>query len=97
MNRKKIENLLTSIEDKTIKKSIVDEVLNLYGNAIEQKETKIATLENDVKVKTSLINELNTKVKEANEIDIETIKKEQYDLGKAGGSKQIEVFKKIML
>lgn len=94
MNRKKIENLLTSIEDETIKKSIVDGVLNLYGDAIEQKETKIATLENDVKVKTSLIDELNTKVKEANEVDIEAIKKEQYDLGKVDGSKEVEIFKK---
>lgn len=94
MNRKKVENLLTSVEDDTVKKSIVDGVLNLYGEAIEAKDTKIATLENDIKVKTSLIEDLNGKVKKANEIDIEAIKQEQYDLGKADGSKEIETFKK---
>lgn len=94
MNRKKVENLLTSVENETVKKSIVDGFLNLYGDAIEQKDTKIATLENDVKVKTSLIDELNTKLKKANEVDIEALKKEQYDLGKADGSKEVETFKK---
>ncbi len=93
MNRKKVESLLTSVEDETIKKNIVDSVLNLYGEAIEAKDTKIATLENDIKVKESLIDDLNTKVKKADKVDIEAIKKEQYDLGKADGSKEIETFK----
>lgn len=93
MNRKKVESLLTSVEDETIKKNIVDGVLNLYGEAIEVKDTKIATLENDIKVKESLIGDLNTKIKEADKVDIEAIKKEQYDLGKADGSKEIETFK----
>lgn len=93
MNRKKVESLLTSVEDETVKKSIVDGVLNLYGEAIEVKDTKIATLENDIKVKESLIGDLNTKIKEADKVDIEAIKREQYDLGKADGSKEIEAFK----
>lgn len=93
MNRKKVENLLTSVEDEIIKKGIVDGVLNLYGEAIETKDTKIVTLENDIKVKESLIDDLNTKIKEADKVDIEAIKKEQYDLGKADGSKEVETFK----
>lgn len=93
MNRKKVENLLTSVEDETVRKGIVDSILNLYGEAVETKDTKIATLENDIKVKESLIDELNTKVKEADKVDIEAIKKEQYDLGKADGSKEVETFK----
>lgn len=93
MNRKKVESLLTSVEDETVRKSIVDGVMDLYGDAVEAKDTKIATLENDIKVKESLIDDLNTKVKEADKVDIEAIKKEQYDLGKADGSKEVETFK----
>lgn len=93
MNRKKVENLLTSIEDESVKKSIVDGILNLYGESIESKDIKISTLENEIKVKESLISDLNVKVKEAEKVDIEAIKKEQYDLGKADGTKEIETFK----
>ena len=93
MNRRKVENLLTSVEDEAVKKSIVDGVMDLYGDSVEAKDTKIATLENDIKVKESLIDDLNTKIKEADKVDIEAIKKEQYDLGKADGSKEVETFK----
>ncbi|MCI8346620.1 MAG: hypothetical protein HFJ12_01555 [Bacilli bacterium] len=93
MNRKKVESLLTSVEDESVKKGIVDGFLDLHGDIVAKKDTEIATLKNDITVKQSLIEDLNTKIKEADKVDIEAIKKEQYDLGKADGSKEVETFK----
>lgn len=94
MNRKFIEDLLTSIEDEGTKKDIVDKIINKYGEAVEKSKTEIATLKNDLKVKDGVIEDLNNKVKEANNIDVEAIKKEQFELGKEEGSKEVETFKK---
>ena len=94
MNRKFIEDLLTSIEDEGTKKDIVDKIINKYGEAVEKSKTEIATLKNDLKVKDGVIDDLNNKVKEASDIDVEAIKKEQFELGKQEGSKEVETFKK---
>lgn len=95
MNRKFLEELFTGvIEDDTKRKEIVDTLMTKNGEQIESHKTELATLKNDLKVKDGVINNLNDKVKELEEVDVEAIKQEQFDLGKAEGSKEVETFKK---
>ena len=92
MNRKFLENLFSSIEDEDTKKNYVNAIMQEHGKDIEKKNTEIGTLKNDITVKEVVINNLNTKVSDFEKQDIEAIKKEQYDLGKADGSKEVETF-----
>lgn len=94
MNRKFIEDLLTSIEDETVKKDIIDKIMDKHGEVQEKHKKEIGVLKNDLKVKEGVIDDLNEKIKQNADIDIEAIKKEEFDKGKAEGSKEIETFKK---
>jgi hypothetical protein len=94
MNRKFLEEQLTSIEDEATRKDIKDKIMSKNGESIESHKTEIATLKNDLKVKDDVIENLNTKIKGLENTDIEAIKKEQFDLGKQEGSKDVETFKK---
>lgn len=94
MNRKFLENELSSIEDESLRKSIIDNIMNKNGEDIEKHKVEVATLKNEIKTKDGVINNLNEKIKESENIDIEAIKKEEFDKGKAEGSKEIETFKK---
>ena len=77
-----------------IKSNIIQSILDENGNDINNEKAKTEGVKNDLKVKNTLIDELNTKIKEAEAVDIEALKKEQFDLGKAEGSKEVEDFKK---
>ena len=94
MNRKNLDEKLSVIEDESVRKGIIDWIMDENGKTIENHKTEVATLKNDIKVKDGVINNLNEKIKENSEIDIEAIKKEQYDLGKTDGAKEVETFKK---
>lgn len=94
MNRKFLENELSSIEDESLRKSIIDNIMNKNGEDIEKHKVEVATLKNEIKTKDGVIDNLNEKIKESENIDIEAIKKEEFDKGKAEGSKEIETFKK---
>lgn len=94
MNRKYLDELLNVIEDEAKRKEIVDALMDKNGDLLENHKTEMATLKNDLKVKDGVISNLNNKIKELGEVDVEAIKKEQFDLGKAEGSKEVETFKK---
>ena len=95
MKRSFLENLFKDLEaEDSVKKNIIDSIMTENGNDINAEKTKTITAENDLKVKEGVIEELNTKIKEASSVDIEALKKEQFDLGKAEGSKEVEEFKK---
>ena len=94
MNRKFLEELLNVIEDDTKRKEIVDTLMAKNGELIESHKTEVATLKNDLKVKDGVVDNLNNKIKELEEVDVEAIKQEQFNLGKAEGSKEVETFKK---
>ena len=95
MKRSFLENLFKDLEaEDSIKKNIIDSIMTENGNDINAEKTKTLTAQNDLKVKEGVIEELNTKIKEASSVDIEALKKEQFDLGKAEGSKEVEEFKK---
>ena len=90
MKRSFLENLFKDLEmEDSTKSSIIQSILD--ENA---EKTKLESAKNDLKVKEGVIEELNTKIKEAGSVDIEALKKEQFDLGKAEGSKEVEEFKK---
>lgn len=95
MKRSFLEGLFKDLEvEDSVKKTIIDNIMDENGNDVNAEKAKTETAENEVKVKEGVIESLNTKIKELGDIDIEQIKKEQFDLGKAEGSKEVEDFKK---
>lgn len=95
MKRSFLEDLLKDVElEDAVRKEIVDSIMSENGKDLNNEKIKLETAKNDLKVKESLIDELNQKIKTADEIDIEKIKSEQFELGKAEGSKEFDDFKK---
>lgn len=78
-------------------KGLTDEqvsyVMAEYGKDMTASKTRIATLEDDLKVQKGVIEEKNNKLKEFEKIDVEALKKAEYEKGKAEGSAEIEKFK----
>ena len=94
MNRKFLENELSSVEDETLRKEIIDNIMKKNGEDIEKHKVEVATLKNEIKTKQGVIDNLNDKIKENENVDIEAIKKEEFEKGKAEGSQEVETFKK---
>lgn len=95
MKRSFLENQFKDLElDENTKKRIIDTILDENMNDIGVEKTKTETVKNDLKVKEGLIEELNAKIKEASSVDIEKIKQDSFNEGKAEGSKEFEDFKK---
>lgn len=94
MNRKFLENELSSIEDESLRKKIIDNIMDKNGEDIEKHKVEVATLKNEIKTKQGVIDNLNEKVKENENLDIESIKKEEFEKGKTEGNKEVETFKK---
>ena len=95
MKRSFLEGLFKDLEvEDSVKKTIIDNIMDENGNDVNAEKAKTETARNEVKVKEGVIESLNTKIKELGDIDVEQIKKEQFDLGKAEGSKEVEDFKK---
>lgn len=94
MNRKFLENELSSVEDETLRKKIIDNIMDKNGEDIEKHKVEVATLKNEIKTKQGVIDNLNDKIKENENIDIEAIKKEEFEKGKAEGNQEVETFKK---
>lgn len=95
MKRSFLENLFKDLEvEDSTKSSIIQSILDENGNDINNEKAKTEGVKNNLKVKNALIDELNTKIKKAESVDIEALKKEQFDLEKAEGAKEVEDFKK---
>lgn len=94
MNRKFLENELSFIEDETLRKQAIDNIMKKNGEDIEKHKVEVATLKNEINTKQGVIDNLNEKIKENDNLDIEAIKKEEFDKGKAEGSQEVETFKK---
>lgn len=93
MNRKFLDGLLSFVEDENTKKDVINKIMDENGKQIESHKTEVETLKNDLKVKENLVDELNNKIKEKDSVDIEAIKQEEFEKGKAEGSKEVETFK----
>lgn len=87
MKRKFLEDL--GLEDEVVNKIMADN-----GKDLTELKAKVDDLNEQINVKETTIKQKNDKIAELEKVDIEAIKKEQFDLGKAEGSKEIENFKK---
>lgn len=95
MKRSFLENLFKDLElEDSVKKNIIDSIMTENGNDVNAEKTKTESLKNDLKVKEGVIEDLNAKIKEADSVDIEEIKKQAREEGFAEGSKEVEDFKK---
>lgn len=95
MVRSFIEEQLKDLEiEKDVRNKIIKAILDENMKDIGVEKTKTETVKNDLKVKEGLIEELNKKIKELDSVDIEKIKKESFNEGKAEGSKEFDDFKK---
>ena len=86
MKRDFLKNL--GLED-----DVVDKIIAENGKDVTEFKSKIANLEEDLKVKDSVIETKNTKIKELEKVDVEALKTAEYERGKAEGSAEIEKFK----
>lgn len=93
MNRKFLNDLFLKIEDEELRKELTDKIMDENGKQIEKHKTEVATIKNELKVKEGVIENLNAKIKENNEIDIEAIKKESYETGFNKGNEELKIFK----
>lgn len=89
----KLKGLGVEIEENKMKE-FVDSIMTEAGNDLNAQKTKTETVQNDLKVKEGLIEELNAKIKEMDSVDIEKIKETSFNEGKAEGSKEFDDFKK---
>ena len=94
MKRSFLENLLKDIEDENTRKSIIDSIMQENGNDLNAEKAKTESAKNDLKVKESLIDELNEKIKSNSDFDIDKIKQDEFNRGKEEGSKEFDEFKK---
>lgn len=82
------------LEDLGLEADVVEKIMAEAGKDTTALKAKVDDLAEQVNVKDTTIVEKNKKIAELEKVDVEAIKKEQFDLGKAEGSKEIETFKK---
>lgn len=95
MKRSFLEKLFNDLEmEDSVKKNIIDKIMDENGNDITTLKTEIANLKEDISVKDGVIETKNTKIAELEKVDIDAIKKEEYNRGKEEGTKELDNFKK---
>ncbi len=82
------------LEDLGLEDDIVNKIMAENGKDLTELKAKVDDLNEQISVKETTIKQKNDKITELEKVDIEAIKKEQFDLGKAEGSKEIEDFKR---
>jgi hypothetical protein len=82
------------LKDLGLEDEVVDKIMAENGNDINNEKAKAEVFKNDLKVKETLVEELNTKISDLSAVDIEKLKTEQFELGKSEGTKEVENFKK---
>lgn len=82
------------LEDLGLEDEVVNKIMAENGKDLTELKAKVDDLTEQINVKDTTIKQKNEKITELEKIDVEAIKKEQFDLGKAEGSKEIESFKR---
>ena len=82
------------LEDLGLEAEVVQKIMDENGKDITSLKARVDDLTEQLNVKDATITEKNNKIAELEKVDVEAIKKEQFELGKAEGSKEIEEFKK---
>lgn len=82
------------LEDLGLEPDAIEKIMAEVGKDVTSLKAKVDELTEKINVKETIIEEKNEKIAEFEKVDVEAIKKEQFDLGKAEGSKEIENFKR---
>lgn len=82
------------LEDLGLEEEVVNKIMAENGKDLTELKSKVDDLTEQINVKETTIKQKNEKISELEKVDIEAMKKEQFDLGKAEGSKEIENFKR---
>ena len=82
------------LEDLGLESDVIQKIIDENGKDINTLKAQIDNLNSELNVKDITIQEKTSKIAELEKVDVEAIKKEQFELGKTEGSKEIEVFKK---
>lgn len=82
------------LEDLGLEEEVVNKIMAENGKDITELKATVDDLNEQLSVKETTIKQKNEKISELEKVDIEALKKEQFDLGKAEGSKEVENFKR---
>lgn len=82
------------LEDLGLEDEVVNKIMAENGKDLTELKSKVDVLTEQINVKDETLKKKNEKITELEKVDIEAIKKEQFDLGKAEGSKEVEDLKK---
>ena len=82
------------LEDLGLEEEVVNKIMAENGKDLNDLKAKVDDLNEQIAVKETTIKQKNEKITELEKVDIEALKKEQFDLGKAEGSKEVENFKR---
>lgn len=82
------------LEDLGLEPDAIEKIMAEVGKDVTSLKARVDELTEKINVKETIIEEKNEKIAEFEKVDVEAIKKEQFDLGKAEGSKEIKNFKR---
>lgn len=82
------------LEDLGLEADAIEKIMIEAGKDTTALKAKVDDLTEQINVKDTTISEKNNKIAELEKVDVEAIKKSEYERGKTEGSKEIEVFKK---
>ncbi len=82
------------LEDLGLEAEVIQKIMDENGKDVTSLKAKVDDLTEQINVKETTISEKNNKIAELEKVDVEAIKKAEYERGKQEGSKDIEVFKK---
>ena len=82
------------LEDLGLEEVVVDKIMAENGKDLTSTKARVDELTEQLNVKEETIKQKNEKIAELEKVDMEAIKKEQFELGKTEGAKEIEEFKK---
>lgn len=82
------------LEDLGLEADAIEKIMVEAGKDTTALKAKVDDLTEQINVKDTTISRKNNKIAELEKVDVEAIKKSEYERGKTEGSKEIEVFKK---
>ena len=82
------------LEDLGLGGDVIDKIMAESGKDLTSVKVKLDELTEQLNVKEETIKQKNEKISELEKVDVEAIKKEQFELGRTEGAKEIEEFKR---
>lgn len=82
------------LEDLGLEGDAIEKIMAEAGKDVTSLKARVDDLTEQLNVKEITISEKNNKIAELEKVDVEAIKKSEYERGKTEGSKEIEDFKK---